>query len=65
MSFFKFVSLSGSTTDGVPNPLLLREASFKKNGNFNRVFKLPTKFLLILIIWFPKLFQSLTREDQP
>lgn len=66
MSFFEFVSLSGSTTDGVPNPLLLREASFKKkNGNFNRGFKLPTKFLLILIIWFPKLFQSLTREDQP
>lgn len=30
MSFFEFVSLSGSTTDGVPNPLLLREASFKK-----------------------------------
>lgn len=30
MSFFEFVSLSGSTTDGVPNPLQLREASFKK-----------------------------------
>lgn len=46
MSFFEFVSLSGSTTDGVPNPLLLREASFKKMEILIEFLNYPQNFCL-------------------